>query len=134
MSEYGFREFEENGINDIWGYETQINLYMESLGVRQGILAAYCGNTGHICDHIVQAKPELCTLAKTKWLGIMAGIEPEREFMPVDETKYNRSTKTYEPTGRKILDIRCSYCAFRAHCYPESKMEFKGEKPIFVVN
>lgn len=36
-------------------------------------------------------------------------------------------------TGRKILGYPCSYCGHKGRCYPEARMEMKGERPVFVI-
>ena len=35
-------------------------------------------------------------------------------------------------TGRKILGYPCSYCKFLHRCFPNTQLEIKGDKPIWV--
>lgn len=133
MSEYSYRKFETDGLDDAWGYMTQCSLYCEALGLEEYILVAQCKNTGHLCDRVYKKDSTLVAIAKEKWAAINAGHEMPRQFEPELEAKYNRSTKVYDPTGRLILGVQCSYCAFRAACWPSVIQEFKGEKPIWIV-
>lgn len=135
MSEYSFREFEKNGLNDFWGYATQLELYSLAMDAPGKILVGMCKNTGHLHDVVVGRAASLATRALERWDVILNRDEmPEREFDAVPETTYNRKTKERDPTGRTILDVRCSYCPFRATCWPDAKMELKGEKPLWVVS
>jgi hypothetical protein len=135
MSDYSYRKFEKDGLDDEWGYFTQASLYCEALGIEEFILVAQCKSTGHICDRVYRKDPNLVRIALEKWNAIKSNpdVMPNRGYEPEAETKYNRSTKVYDPTGRSILGIQCSYCSFRAQCWPEVQQEFKGEKPIWIV-
>lgn len=140
MSEYSFRSFEKDiqdgkPLDDTWGYATQMSLYMKALGLKRGIMVAVCKNTGHIADRIVDLDESLVSLAKDRWHRILNVDEtPEREHPTQPETRYNRSTKSYEPTGRNVLDIRCQYCAFKGACWRDRlTMEMKGERPVWVI-
>lgn len=49
-------------------------------------------------------------------------------------TKYNRSTKQYDPTGQFKLGWKCGYCEYRANCWPNARLEFSNtNKPIYYV-
>jgi hypothetical protein len=37
------------------------------------------------------------------------------------------------PTGRKILGFPCNYCSHMKRCYPQVKMELKGDRPVWLV-
>jgi hypothetical protein len=134
MSEYSYRKFEKEGLDDAWGYQTQSSLYCEAMGIEEYILVAQCKNTGHICDRIYRKDDLSIGAAKGRWVVIKGSEDaPAREHSPEPEFKYNRSTKMYDPTGRLVLGIQCQYCSFKTQCYPEAVMELKGEKPIWLV-
>lgn len=134
MSEYSFRAFEKDGLTDDWGYKTQLSLYCKVLGCKRGILVGLCKNTGHMADHIVEMDESLVSAAKERWYRILDKDEmPDREYEPVPETKYNRSTKAYDPTGRSTIPISCQYCPFKKECWPTLTMELRGEKPNWIV-
>lgn len=134
MSEYGFREFEKNGIDDAWGYKTQISLYCKALGFKKCILIGMCKNTGHLADQVIEMDQSLVNAAIARWTRILNSPKeiPDREYHPVKETKYNRSTRSYDPTGRMILPFQCSYCPFKFSCYKNLQVDTSGSKPVFL--
>lgn len=135
MSEIGYRMFEENGLTDDWGYMTQASLYCEAMGVDEYILAGICKNTGHFCDRLYRKDNALIDKAHARWHAAIGVNIPDREWSPVEETRYNRSTKQYDSTGRCKLGMQCSYCSFRDECWKDAGLiqEFKGDRPVWVV-
>lgn len=135
MSEYSYRKFEKDGLDDSWGYFTQASLYCEAMGIEEFILIGLCKNTGHICDKVYKKHYNYIARAKGRWETIKnATSAPGREFDPIQEEVYNRKTKSYDPTGRMTVPIQCQYCAFlQSHCHPNIEVEFKGEKPQFIL-
>lgn len=134
MSPYSYEDFEKNGLTDIWSYESQCSLYCEALGIEEYVLVAVNKANGMICDRVYRKNEHLVEKAKEKLYRLLNYDElPERGYEPIDEKKYNRSTKEYDPTGRKILPINCALCGFRRKCWGDIQPEFKAGRPIFVV-
>ncbi len=134
MSEFSFRRFEKEGIDDAWGYQTQASLYCEALGLEEYVLVGICKNTGHICSKVYPKNKSMVEAARNRFQVVKnADNAPAREFTPEPETKYNRSTKVYDPTGRSILGIQCSYCGHKDRCWPEAIIDTAKEKPVWII-
>lgn len=134
MSEYSYRKFETDGMDDMFGYLTQASLYCEAMNLKRFVLVGICKNTGHICDQVIDKRDDLIQKAKERWTIIKTYDRcPDREHTPEPEKVYNRKTKEYDQTGRSILGIVCSYCQFKFHCWPNIQTEIKSSKPIFLV-
>lgn len=135
MSEYSYRRFEKEGMDETWGYLTQCALYCRALGVGEAILVGMCKNTGHITDHVIKSDMVLAEKADARWRTILDKADmPDREHCEVPEKIYNRKTKTYDETGRATLDIVCQYCPFKKTCWGERlQMDMRGEKPNWIL-
>lgn len=133
MSDYGFKKFEEEGIDDLFGYQSQASAYCEALNVDQYILCAVCKSTGKIADRVYEKCVQKVARTRERWETIKRSEEaPAREHEPEPELVYNRSTKSYDQTGRMKLGVFCSYCGHREQCFPGLQMEIKSGKPIFL--
>lgn len=54
-------------------------------------------------------------------------IIPERPYKP--EQEFFRK----KPTGKAKLPWQCSYCGYNKECWPEAKLDFKSNKPVYYI-
>jgi hypothetical protein len=123
-SSFGYKKYEKEGLNkgnDAFGYLYQLGYYHHFLEEVPNRKAGECGflwidkQNGHIMYQDVSAeiptKDELFSRIKDKIQVIEGGTEPARPtgpgFAPKPEGK----------SGNMKLDIKCSYCDFKNHCY-----------------
>lgn len=75
-----------------------------------------------------QAAPEM-EFIKGKLIDVDAMAHGE----PVPRTNKNGDVYGWDcPTGRTILPLTCSYCAYKGTCWPGAHMEVQGGKPVWV--
>jgi len=131
MSDAGFKSLERNGLEDDFGYLTQANLYMHALGLDVGYLVAVNKNTGHIAEVEIHKDYDIINKALSNIKIVRKCLKkdtlPDRSFEATDEIFRNK------PTGRKILPVQCAYCPYKEHCWDNITMEFKNNRPIWVV-
>lgn len=126
-SEYSYRSFENEGLSESFGYHSQHSLYLDALGLDEGIMVYMCKNTGHLCDRVIKKDMGLVAQAKENWRKILNDPSiPERKFEAVPET-YRK-----KPTGRIVLPFNCSYCQHVKRCWPGAQLEKHGGKPVYV--
>ena len=134
MSDYAYDSFEREGLDDSWGYETQQNIEIEAWrqnkkDVSRTIFIGIKGLTGNFCEKIIDYKPELVKALFERIKKVKASTKdnlPERAYKPEIETYYKK------PTGNLKLPIFCSYCSFKAKCWPDFKLEYtKSGNPVW---
>lgn len=128
MSDIGFRKFEKDGIDDMWGYLSQLQCYMRAKGADRGIVVGVRKSTGHMHEEIVSRADE-------KYLPIVKAAQeavathPDMLCRPVwamDSLKLLTRKKQYE-----ITDPRCRYCDCIDSCWPGVQTEFLSKGPVF---
>lgn len=131
MSDGNFKQLTSVGLGDDFGYLSQVNSYMHCLGLDRCILMAVNKNTGHIAEVEVHKDNKLVTNIKKgiKLLKSCLNTDklPPRKYEPVLEKSKGGHT------GRMILPIPCSYCAYKNFCWENLQQDFKNNKPIWVV-
>lgn len=137
-SSYGFDNFVACRDGEHLKYINQLHAVMLSdkakkLGVRSSRLFYLNKNTSHIFDRLYQYDNEVARNMHRLALAAVGEAEPAPPYELTPEQVYNRSTKTYDNTGRMIVPAYpCGYCEFKAHCYSEVEREFKSGKPVWV--
>ncbi len=126
-ADYGFEEFKESGPGD---YLKQAMVCLSTgrakeLGAAEVRYFYLKKNTGHLWDRLHAFDEALFADVIQEYALANGEAEPKAPYIPMPETFRNK------PTGRFVLDWRCSYCAFTAHCHPTAQMELKNGKPKF---
>ena len=129
MSEYGFKSFKENGLNNDWGYISQANFECEAwkqqdMNVVGTIFIVVNGNTGHLAEEFIKFDSKVVEKMLARVRTVMNSTKnelPERYYKP--ELK----------SGKEYLPVECSYCDYTQHCWPNFKLMFsKGGSPLYV--
>jgi len=142
----GFKKF-EGGLcreDDAFGYLTQLGSYL--LGSLDDDLVTFKNEaaflvvdkvTGHLCldrhtfteEDFVQLSNTISTRRKKLAPGTPC---PERGFEAIDQNKPNEKGWV---NGNLKLGLNCSYCPFKAHCWPGLRtFAYKGKRPIFLTH
>ena len=120
-SSYGYKKYEKEGLtsaNDSFGYLYQLGFYrhfgaFNMFDDEAGFLWIDKQN-GHILYSNVTpnlpSKQDVIMRTKTKIKAATAIEEPLRQFSPVPEGK----------SGNMKLDVKCSYCDFKKHCWRDA--------------
>lgn len=131
-ADYGFEEFKEQGPGD-YLKQAMVNLQTDrakELGA-DGVRFFYIKkNTGSLWDRFFPFDRELASDVATEYQLAASDEEPKAPYVPKIETFRSK------PTGRKVLEWRCSYCPYKQHCYEKRgklSLEMKNGKPIWVV-
>lgn len=132
---FGFDKFVEGETPD---YIKQAHTLMMSakglaLGVRSARFFYMKKETSHIFDRRYEFDDELAKTVKTEYMIAAGSEEPRRPHEPADEKVYNRKTREYDLTGRKILGFPCSYCEYKQKCFSNISLEYKSGKPVWTV-
>lgn len=127
-SKYSFRKFTE-GLKpdtDGFGYLRQLGWYSEMMNMDGGFLAV-AKESGRI--HL-----DMPTLNRTHYPDFKA---LEYSLMPPPRPEHEDSIGTkIEPNGNQALKFGCSYCQFKAECWPGMRAfaysaPMGGIKPVF---
>lgn len=149
----------QGGPDDTWGYRTQASV--EIAAWREAgwqvndtlFIAISTGSRqGSIAEWRIPYEPDLVEAwhdrrAQARGAGKPAlpfALEPESQFVKGKEAPAGAATprtdkngKVYGwdiPTGRKVLPLLCSYCAYKQTvCYPTAVLELDGAKPVWVM-
>ncbi len=126
ISRFGFRDVEANGARDY--HQTQLNVYMAALGIKQGLVWYFNKDTGHRYAAPVDYDTGLLSEAWRRFEAVASSTPdnlPEREYEPQVEIRRGKQT------GREYLPWQCTYCQFTHLCWePEGfDMEIERGKP-----
>src|SRR3990167_3090081 len=109
MSAVGFKIEQESGIDDTFGYKTQISLYADGMKLPARHII-FNKNTGEMEEISVSPDPSLIAKAERKVKIIKASSKdklPPRDF----------SAQVEKGSGRLYLGVECQYCAFKTLCW-----------------
>ena len=129
MSEYGYKDFINKGLDDTWGYVSQANFECEAWiqagkKVEGTIFIVVNGNTGHMAEELLKFDNKY---VKDMLLRISEVMK---------STKNNFPERYYKPelkSGKEYLPIACSYCDYTQYCWPDFKLIFsKSGSPLYV--
>jgi hypothetical protein len=128
-ADYGFDKFKEEGVGD---YIKQAHVNMRTtkaieLGITQVRFFYLKKNTGHLWDRLFDYNPQTFLNTVYEYLIANNKTEPRAPYNPIAETFRGK------PTGRMVLPWQCAYCSYVNVCKPEFELQFKGEKPIYVL-
>lgn len=130
MSDISFKMTSTKGIEDTWGYLSQVNVYMDALGLDKAIFTCMNKNTGHLEEITVDKNKKILADAKETIRQVreaeQTGKLPKRKF------DFEKEVFRKKPTGRMKLPIQCSYCPYVEKCWKgEYDLVFKSGKPIY---
>lgn len=127
-SDYGFDRFKNGEMPD---YIRQAHALMMTTKARElgviGVRFFYTKkNTSHMWDRFYPFNDAIAREVIKGYQAAMADEPPPVPYPPREETFRKK------PTGRRVLDWHCSYCAFTKNCH-KFELEFKAGKPVYVV-
>lgn len=128
-ADYGFEEFKIKGPGDylkqaMVNLNTNKAIELKAKSVRFFYLKK---NTGHLWDSLHNFDQELFNEIIEEYKIASQKEEPKRPHVPQNETFRSK------PTGRKVLPWQCCYCPYTKTCWPEAELEFKNNKPTWVI-
>lgn len=130
-SDWAFKnEFSKGVISD--GYRLQHNVYLDAAKVNKGIFVATNKNTGELIDIYTEYDPEFVSWAKYNFYHAVHSTPdclPERYE---DGEAYG--LKTDKKTGLPVLAALCGYCDYYKTCWPDTRIEIRGGKPVIFVD
>lgn len=110
MSDAAYNIADRNGIDDAFGYPTQLQLYVEGTGKKKGAWICYNKNKGTLQVHKAANRPQLVEIAKNKREIVINSTKdalPSRDF----ELEYDKKS------GRRKLAMQCKFCPYKYHCW-----------------
>ena len=125
MSPFGFKRVEREGITDEWGYVSQAHAYMKALELDGSIFVVLDGQTGALNERVVHFDTHVWRAMEERGGAILKSTPedlPRRAFKP------GRAKN-----GRMELELRCRYCQYKHHCWPEAQLVLRHNKPIWYV-
>jgi len=130
MSDFSFRDLQKYGLDNTWGYLTQTNVYMEALGLDEAVLFAINKNTGAYDEVFIKKDLQIIEEAKETIRLIKkfeaTGKLPPRKFDFIPEVFRKKET------GKYILPVQCSYCAYLETCWSgQYEKVLKNGKPKY---
>jgi hypothetical protein len=131
-STYSFKKFDQGNAlwgDDAFGYLTQLGSYhaasKEDDRVTDKERASFIvidKTLGKICIDTYKLKADVYKLADKKKEVIKSNVPPKREFTDEPEGK----------SGNRKLGMNCSYCDFKASCWPGLKTYAYSYGPVYL--
>ena len=126
-SSFGMKKFKNGTLpdDDPFGYIEQISGYGNALDKSSGTFLAFDKSSGQQVTYTHKKLSD--TKAKIKKVKADTSLPtpPERGFAPVKDRQ----------SGRKKLNINCSYCPHKVTCWEDEGIEtkFRSGRPVFLV-
>jgi len=119
QSDYGFKSFKRSGLDDAFGYRTQMGLYLRQaikdgdIDIPVGVWYVVNKNTGHCAEQFISLKnlAEEVALADKSHATLSAALE---KGLP--------PKRGYELKGDGTLGFQCGYCPSKWQCYSDEKI------------
>ena len=125
ISAFAYKRVEREGITDEWGYVSQVHAYMKALELDRSIFVILDGQTGALNERVVEFDPDIW-----KAMG-------ERGRAILKSTPEHLPSRAFEPgraqNGKRGLELRCRYCQYKHHCWPEAQLVLRHNKPFWYV-
>jgi hypothetical protein len=131
-SSFSFKKFRDHGLerDDPFGYRTQLNGYLHGLTrdvstVRpdRAHFLAVDKTLGHIClDTHPRIEVDYEQMVRDKRAMLAWPTPPSRCYSDVPDGK----------SGNRKLDLPCSYCSFKATCWPGLRVFQYSNRPVFL--
>jgi len=118
-SSYGYKRYKEgiDDTNDSFGYIEQLGFYVQyndfGLDHTDAGFMWIDKQNGHICFTEVEVPSKQHIENKAK--AIIEAVDKEELDVP-----RGYATKPYGKSGNQTLDIGCSYCPFKMHCWRDA--------------
>jgi hypothetical protein len=128
-ADYGFDKFKTQGPED-YLKQAHVNMRTEKalrLGADSVRFFYLRKNTGHLWDRLFTFDHDLYNGVIEEYKIANGEMEPPKPYVPVSEMFRGK------PTGRKVLYWACAYCPYTLKCHPTAVLEFKNDKPLYVV-
>lgn len=132
MSEYGFDKSRAEGVDDTFGYRSQLTNYMAALGSPRGLFVGVNKSTGHVFEEEIALDAKLLAANDAAYAEAKRGL-PERPAW----AKTLRLTGNPPGGGGKrvpleqIDSVRCGYCAYRPVCWAGYEQVVVSGKPVY---
>jgi hypothetical protein len=134
-SSFGFKKFKDGtlAMDDAFGYVDQIKAYAHACGATEfGWLAMDKAN-GHLAVLKYDLEDTQAPIHEHIKGDIRERIKHVKEMVKGDEpTELCTETVPDGKSGNKKLGIKCSYCQYKKHCYPELRAFAYSYGPKFL--
>lgn len=110
MSSYGFDKFQKGEIDP--NYRTQVNVYMEALGIHRCVFVAINKDNAVLHEEIIKLDPDIIAKAR---LTIRKVIESTPEKLPDAPSDFDCDAKGFYPW-------QCLYCAWWKKCRTNAEL------------
>ena len=134
-SSFGFKKFKDGtlAMDDAFGYVDQIKAYAHACGETEfGWLAMDKAN-GHLAVLKYDLEDTQAPIHEHIKGDIRERIKHVKEMVKGDEpTELCTETVPDGKSGNKKLGIKCSYCQYKKHCYPELRAYAYSYGPKFL--
>ena len=134
-SSFGFKKFKDGtlAMDDAFGYVDQIKAYAHACGETEfGWLAMDKAN-GHLAVLKYDLEDTQVPIHEHIKGDIRERIKHVKEMVKGDEpTELCTETVPDGKSGNKKLGIKCSYCQYKKHCYPELRAFAYSYGPKFL--
>lgn len=107
MADHSFKAFEKGDID--YGYECQINAYLEALNLTKCVIVAVNKNNGVLGEKLIVKSPEIVKDIRANLLKVLKST-PEK--LP---------ERMYSPNDDGFLPWQCCYCPAWKTCWPEAE-------------
>jgi hypothetical protein len=125
MADYAFKKFEQEGIDDTWGYQGQANVYMRQQIADDSIdkpgntlFFVVNRDTGDINERFLPYNPEVAHAADENFRYVETCLDEKK--LPMRTVAFQgKSVVQGQLVNGNKLPLVCSYCAYKHSCYTE---------------
>jgi hypothetical protein len=126
-SSFAMKKFRNGTLpdDDAFGYISQISGYANAMGKKSGTFLAMDKSSGDLVTYTHKDLEDTSARIKHVKAMLESDTPPDRPFKEVDDKQ----------SGRKKLDINCSYCPHKQVCWADKGLDlkFRAGRPIFLV-
>lgn len=134
-SSFAFKKFKDGtlAMNDSFGYVDQLKAYAHAQGKREIAWLAMDKANGHLAVLKYDLEDTQAPIHEHIKGDIRERIKHVKEMVKGDEpTELCTETVPDGKSGNKKLGIKCSYCQYKKHCYPELRAFAYSYGPKFL--
>ena len=114
MNEYRWTKSAREGVENTFGYVDQLGFYILGMEAKQGLFVGVNKSTGHVFEEWRKAGEFRRDYYEKQYALAKSGKAAKPKWAT---DRFVRGMGG-RPSTLEVQDVRCSYCDFRAHCWP----------------
>lgn len=132
MSEFGWDKSKAEGVDDTFGYVSQLTNYMAAMGVKRGLFVGVNKSTGHCFEEEIGLDADLLARNDAAYAAAKRGLPDRPAWAKVTAMTAKSATSGDKKVPIEEIDsVRCGYCGFRPVCWPGYEQVIISGRPKY---